>query len=909
MSGTNNTTNSTANGIISVNPELVGSAKDFVASPILINGVQFLAFVIAFTLLRLRLKRIYQPKSSFRLINDEKKPDPLPVGPWQWFVPLLKSSHNLIIQQAGLDGYFFIRYLYVFAAYSFVSSVWILPLLMPVNVQGGEQKDTLNRLSLSNLGSRQSSYMYAHVVVSLVYFWGLLFVIYRELTYYTAIRHAVLSSPRYAKKLSSRTVLFQSVPEQYLSETEFSKLFIGVKRIWITRAASELGSKVAERDNLAMQLEAAATAYLRTGVLRASKLKKKTGQSITDQIGDYVPEKRRPRHRARLLGKKVDTIDYTKEKLIELNKEIVDMQAEHLDARPFNSVFVEFESQFYAQEAQRSLPHHAPYNLRPAYVGIRPADIIWFNMRKFWFERIAAKLIAGVLITGVIILWAIPVTGISIFSQQVKAAPEHPESKWHMLVLPKPLNGILVSILPTALLYVLMMMVPIFIRRMAIFGGAPSVQHVEYYTQRAFFAFQVIQVFLIRTVSSAASELIPKLIDQPKQTLSLLAAIIPETSNFYLGYVITIFFSLSSGLLLQIVPLVLFYVLGLLFDKTARKQYERFTSLPTPEWGTLFAVYTNLAVIVMVFSITSPLILPLASVGFFATYAAYLYSLIYVYKESPDARGIHYPRALFQTLTGVYLSQIFLFLMVLLRKAWGPIVIQAICLAGTILAHYNMNQAFTELMDNVPVDTMKPLDGKSETPSFKPPPGTKIDDDVQELPPFPVRQYQTRNVSTDQKASSMLSEFTYEYYNKPGAGNPNTVATVPLLADGDVVPIPPAPFWKRYLLPHIYYSYRAVKTRLPEIYNLPDPEEKLTDEENALAYCYPAVSAKCPCLWLPRDPYGFSKQLITYLEDAVSASDEGAEISADGKINILDDAKPPEAPSETKAEKSGPEYL
>ncbi|AET38405.1 Rsn1p Ecym_2697 [Eremothecium cymbalariae DBVPG len=854
-------------------------------------GSVFGVFIICFLLLRLKLKRIYQPKSSFQLINDEKKPEQLPNGIFQWLPELLRKSDNFIIQQAGLDGYFFVRYLYLISMYMFISSLWILPLLVPLNVSGSTGDLGFDKLTFSNIRSKKR--YYAHVFASWLFFWGFLFLVYRELTYFTSVRQVVLSSPRYAKKLSSRTVLFQCVPSQYLSEVEFSKLFVGVKRIWITRAADDLASKVAERDDLAMKLEAAETAYLKKAVKRANQIKAKSGVAISGDISEYVPNKHRPKHRLTfLIGKKVDTIDYIKGELVKLNKEVVQLQADHMNAEPFNSVFVEFESQYYAQMAQRSIPHHAAFSMIPSYCGIEPKDVIWFNMKITWWKRIINRFIASSAVIGLIILWAFPVAFVGLISSVTYLTEKVPQLRF-IEKLPPLVLGMITSLLPTIGLTVLMMILPMFIRKMGIFSGSPSVQHVEYFTQQAFFGFQVIQVFLVITLSKSATTLIPQLIGKPTGVMNLLAENLPKSSNFYISYVLLHCFSFSSGVLLQLVPMILYYVLGALFDNTARKKWSRFVTLSSADWGVIFPVYTNLLVIAMAYSIISPIIIPFCAIGFFLLYVAYLYTLTYVFQETPDSRGIHYPRALFQSFTGIYIGQIALLGLFVVGKGWGPIILQGICIGFTAVVHFHLSLAFDTLMTVVPVDTMKPLDGKSETPSFKSPKTDSPSEEIKELPQFPVRKYQPRNsLSIDQKTSSLLSDNTYEIQNPTQINNENTLFTVPLLADGDVAPIPPAPFWKRYFLPDIYCSYKAVKTRLPEIYNLPDPSELLDDEEFKYAYCYPAVSSKCPCIWLPRDPFGFSTALIADLEGVIDASDKGAMF--DSNDNIIWTSRPPD---------------
>lgn len=60
--------------------------------------------------------------------------------------------------------------------------------------------------------------------------WGVFFcgeaiyVIHRELFFYNSVRCAALSSPKYAKKFSSRTLLIQCAPDIMLDEKQFLKI-------------------------------------------------------------------------------------------------------------------------------------------------------------------------------------------------------------------------------------------------------------------------------------------------------------------------------------------------------------------------------------------------------------------------------------------------------------------------------------------------------------------------------------------------------------------------------------------------------------------------------------------------------------------------------------------------------------
>jgi hypothetical protein len=856
--------------------QVTNTSTQSVLTALASNGVLFGVFFALFLLFRLKFLRIYQPKSSYDLINDEKKPDPLPSGLWQWFVPLLKKSDNFVIRQAGLDGYFFLRYIAIVAAISFFYMLLFFPILLPVNGVDGKDSEGLNQYTFSNVGDKQR--YYAHAILAWVFYLGVIYVIYKELTYYASMRQAVLSSPRYGQKLSSRTVLFQTVPDQYLDEGEFAKLFEDVRKVWIARGASNIQDKVADRDKLAYRLEAAEVKLLKTAMKLKAK-KEKKGENTAQDISLLVPEKKRPTHRLKfLIGKKVDTINYAKEQLPILNKEVEELQKNHLKGKPMNSVFVEFGSQSSAQMAYQSVAHHTPLHLSPRYIGLEPKDIFWINMRLFWWERLVRYTGSVAAIVALVIFWSIPVAFVGMISNITYLTNKLPGLNF-IYNLPPQLLGLITSMLPTVALAVLMSVLPIFIRFMAKVSGSPSSQHVEYFTQQAYFAFQVIQVFLVTTIASSATSTVTQIIEEPTSAMYLLSENLPLASNFYLSYIILQGLTVSSGALLQIIPLVIFYLLGSLLDGTPRKKWRRFSTLSSCSWGTVFPVFTNLAVITFTYAIISPFILLFATVGFFLLYVAYLYNLTYAFQESPDARGMHYPRALFQTMVGCYLGEICLLGLFAVSKAWGPLVLDAILLGITVFVHVNLNGAFDELLKVVPVDTMKPLDGISDTPSYH--------HNFDAMPHSDSAMYDKSIMSSIKHEDSFLAPpnaFEMGDLNRFSLDRSRHGTIVPLLADGDTSLIPPAPLWKRFFKPHIYASYKVAKTRMPDIYQFKDPMDPTDLAAIEHAYDFPAVSAKCPVIWIPRDPFGWSTQEIEQFKGIIEMSDENAELNGAGKI-------------------------
>ncbi|OWB60905.1 hypothetical protein B5S29_g1788 [[Candida] boidinii] len=860
-----------------------------VLTAIITNGVICAVFVTLFILLRLKFKRIYQPKSSFDMVPEDEKPEPLPQGPYQWIIALFKKEPAFIIKQAGLDGYLFIRYLSIMACMAFGGIFsWII--LFPVNATNGKGETGLNQLGISNVGS--PGRYYAHVFISWIYYGIFLFVLYRELYFYSSIRSLALSTPAYAKRISQRTVIFQTVTDQFLDEEQFYKLFEGVKRVWVTRAQKKLAKKVKERQNLVMKLEGALTNLLKKAMKAKLKADKK-GEIIepANEMVCYVAQKKRPSMRLKpVIGKKVDVIEHCKETLPKLNEEIEELQSTYKEVKPMNSVAVEFENQYYAQQAYQATIHHQPLHFSPKYYGVNPKDIYWPNMRLFWWERLVKRTSAMAAIVALVIFWAIPVSFVGFISNLAQLTNKWP---WLDFIynLPDVLLGLITSLLPTVLLAVLMMVLPIFIRGMAKISGCVTTQSIEYYTQQCYFAFQVIQVLLVTTISSSVASTATQIAEDPTSVMSLLSSNLPKSSNFFVSYIILQGFSISGGSLFQIVPFILFYALGSILDGTVRKKYTRFNTLGSYSWGTTFPIYTNLAVIFFAYALISPIIMLFAFAAFLFMYIAYMHNANYVFGKGADGLGQYYPRALFQTMVGVYLGEICLIGLFAVSKSWGCIVLEAIFLGFTVFVHLTLNQAYDHLLTVVPNSVMLPLDGRSETVSWKPKskfgllPSSFFELDNNQAEPKSSIDSKSPFYSKDDLNNIELKNLSSKDENGNGVINASDsdLVEVPLLADGEDYSheTEPRNFFLRFLQPNIYYSYHSLKSYMPDTFYKTPVYEKEFEEH---AYDYPDVTAKSPIVWIPRDPMGLSTVEIENLRGIVEVSDENATFDDKGKI-------------------------
>ena len=297
-----------------------------------------------------------------------------------------------------------------------------------------------------------------------------------------------------------------------------------------------------------------------------------------------------------LLGQKVDTIDYCRKEVARLNVEIEQDQGNPEQFPLMNSAFVQFNHQVAAHMACQAVSHHTPNQMAPRVVEISPDDVIWDNMSMTWWESYVRPAIVIVIISGLVIGWAIPVSFTAILSQ-IKTLTE--SVKWLHWLAPAPneVFSIIQGVLPQAILALLLILLPIILRYLARIQGDYTGMAIELSVQKYYFAFLFVQVFLVISISSGITSVIIQITHHPQDVPAILAQNLPKASNYFFSYLLLQALSVSAGALVQILSLIQWFVLAPLMDSTARQKWHRQTNLPNMQWGTFFPVYTNLACI------------------------------------------------------------------------------------------------------------------------------------------------------------------------------------------------------------------------------------------------------------------------------------------------------------------------
>lgn len=513
-----------------------------------------------------------------------------------WIKPVFRTEDSYILQNAGPDAFFFLRYLRTIIKIFIPTAAVVLPILLPLSIVHGKKSSAgvqgLNRLTWSGVGLDHSSYYWAYLILALAVIVHACYTIYEEFRFYIRICQEHDSSPT-----THCTVMISDIPHHLCSEDKLSaiyeKMVESVYRVWINRDCKMLEQRLKQRDKLVARLEAAETRLISRAIKDYHKSTDAGGPSEEREsvrlpysrsawISSIVP-----------LGEKTDLIYHLRREICKLNIEIAEGQRSSDQNRCLHSAFIQFERSIDAHIVCQSVAHTSPFRLSPHYVGDNIGAVIWHNVGLKWWERYIRSVLVMGSIAAITMGWAIPVAFTGFLSQLGALTALFPS-----LVHYAPwLLGFLQGILPQLILIVLTILLPTVLRLLIQLQGFAVQTAVELAIQRYYFGFLFIQVFLTVALSSSAANILGQIHHGFDSLPTLLAVDLPKTSNYFLSYLMLHGLSLSAGELVPISGLLQYFVISPLLDHTPREQSQRRIDIPKVAWATVYPVYTNLACI------------------------------------------------------------------------------------------------------------------------------------------------------------------------------------------------------------------------------------------------------------------------------------------------------------------------
>ncbi|KAK5174473.1 uncharacterized protein LTR77_001553 [Saxophila tyrrhenica] len=575
-----------------------------------------------------------------------------------------------------------------------------------------------------------------------------------------------------------------------------------------------------------------------------------------------------------------------------------------------NSAFIQFDRQMSANMACALVAHHKPGCMAPRFLHVAPHEIIWPNMGLTSFGRFRRKCICFILFAGMLFLWGIPTTFLGILSQLQSLREDtsylkwlKPWPSWLISLISGPLSALLLALL-------IQLVVPALCRKLAVNMGTPTRSRREVVTQSFYFVFLFIELVLVTSISSGFIAVIGSILDNPVSIVTTLAKDLPKAANYFFNYLTIQALGFSGSVLFQYLRLLFITFIWPFHTQTPRKEVWLQTTIPHQMWANVFSMWTNFAVIGLIYSVIAPLVLVFISAVFCLFWIAYRHNYYYVQRNKVDTHGLLFEQAFSQLLLGVYVLEIALIgLFFLVRNAQGQVactpqaIIMIIVLCLTAIYNYSLERVMAPLRELVPVtleDTAAEAeqrfltDGANRLSTEVTQGGVDGADDgddssgpasAAEKPGTSVRsgtQPKTSKKAQHDRAKAMAA--TAANARKTFSRLSNKIDA--RLIDNQLNAARQAGTSRKRMLEAADQLGKAIARYPDELIDL-TPQER--HAELRAAYQDPVTREPQPVVWIPEDPAGISEDSVEQSKKygrALRYSNAGAYLTKEGKCNV-----------------------
>ncbi|KAI7876687.1 DUF221-domain-containing protein [Lichtheimia hyalospora FSU 10163] len=495
----------------------------------------------------------------------------------------------------------------------------------------------------------------------------ILVFLHRASNDYLVMRKQFYRAPAY--NLSSRSILITNIPENVRSSDEFKtwlestcNIHYPIQQIHIGQDNPKLMSLVRKYKKAVCRLEDALAAYARGKKWHAS------GQrSIVRTIKRWLSCF--PGYNGK---KQLETIDHYTKQVSDLYHAIRHLPP-NKNTNTTDYGWVTFSSTAWAHNALQTLNKrkvaHATAQVSP------PAnDLIWSNMSIGRKKRVRKLWIGRVFFTAFTVGWILPVAALAMISNIVNMIRMYPESKeyidkyWFIL-------GLVEAYIAPCVMAILFFALPRFFRRLVNSQGYLTRSHADqkvlimlytFFIANHLVAFTIASVFLgiygqLRQLvldGILADEIISEYVAQ-------LAKNIADFSCFWINVVCVKAFGVSLEVV-QVIPVVMIR-LRRLFIRSTPRRIKKLLSPPNFEFAQNYNIVLFFFTIALMYSTTSPLVLPFASIYFTAASFVYKYMLMYIYVTKVETGGSIWPAVYHSTMFSTVLFQLVSAILIILK--------------------------------------------------------------------------------------------------------------------------------------------------------------------------------------------------------------------------------------------------
>lgn len=316
------------------------------------HGFFGIFFIIAFEFLRRKYVEIYSPLAR---LPGRPRPSQALFG-WVW--QALQFQDVQMLQLAGMDGYVYIRFMWMSFKICASCSIGAVMLLCVYGTAPGvDTVHGVDRVSMANL-EQQSARLWASYIFMYIFTGIFLYIIHKEYEHFAEMRMKFYSTDRNFETLlptqAKYTVTVENIPKAYQTSEKLRQLF---ERIFpgevvfahVALECTDLADAVKERDMAIKQLENAFATF--------AAYPEQGRPTIYVKNGKYSPWLSLQCSKADL--QKVDSLTYWSEQHAELCKKVEQLQTEARAATYDPRTMKNVRSQLMRQQRaeQRSVRH------------------------------------------------------------------------------------------------------------------------------------------------------------------------------------------------------------------------------------------------------------------------------------------------------------------------------------------------------------------------------------------------------------------------------------------------------------------------------------------------------------------------------------------------------------------------
>lgn len=571
------------------------------------------------------------------------------------WLSMFRVSDRDILRQGGLDRLMFLNFLR-FAVITFAVMTFVTLPLYPLHLAGSglpASSSWLDRASIRNLEIRSNG-AWLHVVaawgVSCCVWWSLVTLQHR----YADWRLQWFGEMEELRRDRACTISVNGIPKECRTDAALHAFWSNI-----------YGSRI-ERCSIVKQMPLLRAA---TGDRQLAFDRLKASLEAWQAAGE-APEDR-PTHfdRHRLEVTTVDSISYWAKRLKALNSDVRTYR-EDVDTRMSKlqtSVAVDTAFVMFRTPKDAHLATQVCYSEDTIQWNLAVApdshDIIWNSIGQTNLELQARKYTVFATVVALFLFWFPVVVLINSIANVQTLRLVFP----NITLLGRSWLVMIQGFMSTIALKGFMALLPTIFYWLGLMEGCVYESQVQSSIQHRLFLFNFMFVLLVTIVGQSVFSVADQLLTTPSgRVFEVLADALPMASDFYLNY-LTLHLLVLGMHLSRVTDIVKFKCLQFVLstEEAAARIHD-----PAESVGSLYARWTIVFGIGVVFATVQPVMVPVCGFVFFVAACVFQYRLLYVEPWKWDSGGVHWPQALTHICCALLLFQ-FTILGVFTRRHMG----------------------------------------------------------------------------------------------------------------------------------------------------------------------------------------------------------------------------------------------